>query len=97
MWHLAVRGDLSHDDAEGEDVRGFIVMAAQGFQGKILAVAFGIHAFGSRPGPSQPKVGNLDTATEVDQNVRGLEIQVNVATLVDEVQGLSRVSCIPKD
>jgi hypothetical protein len=79
--HIA--GNLEDDEAEGEDVGRLVVLSAQNLGGDILAVAFALDALGGWPGSRQAEVADLEITIKGDENVGGLDIKVDEASLVN--------------
>jgi len=78
-----VAGDLEDDEAEGEDVGGLVILAAQDLAGNVFAVALALNALRSRPGSRQAKVAKLKIAVKGNEDVGGLDIEVNEPSLVN--------------
>jgi hypothetical protein len=53
-----------------------------------VAIAFAIDALRCRPGAGETKVGDLQRASKVDKDVGRLQIEVNVARVVNEGETL---------
>jgi hypothetical protein len=53
-----------------------------------MPVTLTVDALGRWPLASQAKVSDLKTALEVDEDVGGLEVEVDVSRVVDELDAL---------
>jgi hypothetical protein len=53
-----------------------------------VAIALAIDALRCRPGAGETKVGDLQRASKIDKNVGRLEVEVNVARVMDEAETL---------
>ena len=75
--------DLEDDEPKSKNVGRLVVVSAQNLPGNVLAITFTLDALGSRPGSRQAKVAELEITIECDENVGGLNIKVNEASLVN--------------
>jgi hypothetical protein len=55
-----------------------------------MPVTLTVDALGGWPLASQAEVSDLETALEVDEDVGGLEVEVDVSRVMDELNALYR-------
>lgn len=84
----AVACNFGEHHAQGEYISGLVELTTQRFRCQVVTVAFAINVLGCRPLAGKAKVGNLEPALEIDQYVRRLQVEVDVAGLVDEFETL---------
>jgi hypothetical protein len=83
-----IAGDFSEHHAEGEDIGRLVELAAQSLGCEIVAVTFAVDVLRRRPLASEAKVGNLKTTLKVNEDVGRLQVEVDVARVMDECQAL---------
>lgn len=83
-----VASNLSEHHAESEHVGGLVKSTGEGLRCQVVTIALAIDVLRRRPRAGEAKVGNLQATLKVDQDIGGLQVEVNVARAVDEVQAL---------
>lgn len=78
-----IRRDLKDHDTECVDIRWLVEAAIENLRSHVLAIAFAIDVRRSRPRASKTEIANLKNALEINEDVGGLEIQVNEASVVN--------------
>lgn len=85
-----VASDLSKHHAKSEDIGGLVEAARKSLGREVVAVTLSVNVLRCRPRAGKTKVGDLKTTLKVDEDIGWLEIQVDVAGLVDECETLGR-------
>lgn len=83
-----VRSHFDSDESKREDVRGFVEFATEDLRANVLSVTLGIDALSSRPLGGQAEITNFEDTLKGNENVSGLQIEVNEPSLVNALQTL---------
>jgi hypothetical protein len=78
LRHDAVTRNFSQHHADGEDISGLIEAARELFWCEVVAITLAIDTCRSWPLARQAKICDLETTLKVDENVGGLEVEVDV-------------------
>lgn len=84
--------DLQHHCAECEDITWLVVPTLECFRGEIVAVTLAVDMPGRWPRVSKAKVRNLENTIERDENVRWLQIKMDITIVMDMLDALIEVS-----
>jgi hypothetical protein len=89
LWNDTVTGDLGQHHTQSEDVGRLVESTAECLGRKVVAITFTIDMLGSWPRAGQTKVGDLETTLEIDEDVRRLQVEVDIPRVMDEGEALS--------
>ena len=72
-----VSGNLKGDEADGKDVGGLVELPRENLGTDIFPIAFAVDILWCGPGGGKTEVADLEHAFEGDEDVGGLQVQVD--------------------
>lgn len=89
IWEPNVAGNLEHDQAKREYVRGHIILALKYFRGDVSTVSFTFSALCCGALRCQAKITNLQHSLVIDKDVGRFKVEVNKPGIVYALEALN--------